>query len=350
MSSGTSNATQAELLGALLDFAARPEDELRKLASQDPTGDSQPNAPADQFACHLIWLASEPMLPERSYRGAGVGQNFGGQVTDLTYEIDHQSGEHLAAKVLAKGQIAYCKIALDQAIPCDPQSATEPGPVVLFLDASGTGILGIGIIDFALRRSTNISWQQTKIDQSARAQAHNHQPCVIWFTGLSGSGKSTVADALEQKLHGEGRHTYLLDGDNVRHGLCRDLGFTDADRVENIRRVAEVAKLMADAGLIVIASFISPFANERAMAREIADDVLFVEVFVDTPLAVCETRDPKGLYKKARAGELENFTGIESIYETPSHPEITLQGGERSPEALVEQVMNHLSLKNLLSD
>jgi len=159
-----------------------------------------------------------------------------------------------------------------------------------------------------------------------------------------------VADALEQKLHGEGRHTYLLDGDNVRHGLCRDLGFTDADRVENIRRVAEVAKLMADAGLIVIASFISPFANERAMAREIADDVLFVEVFVDTPLAVCETRDPKGLYKKARAGELDNFTGIDSIYEAPSHPEITLQGGERPPEALVEQIMNHLSSKNLLSD
>ena len=159
-----------------------------------------------------------------------------------------------------------------------------------------------------------------------------------------------MADALEQKLHGAGRHTYLLDGDNVRHGLCRDLGFTDADRVENIRRVAEVAKLMADAGLIVIASFISPFANERAMAREIADDVLFVEVFVDTPLAVCEARDPKGLYKKARAGELENFTGIDSIYEAPSHPEVTLQGGERTPEDLVEQIMNHLSSKHLLSD
>jgi len=350
LNSGISNATQTELLEALLDFAARPADELRKRVSQDPAQDPAPPAPADQFACHLIWVAAEPMLPERSYRGACVGQSFGVQVTDLTYEIDHQSGEHLAAKVLAKDQIAYCKIALDQAIPCDPQSATEPRPVVLFLDASGTGILGIGIVDFALRRSTNISWQQTKIDQSARAEAHNHQPCVIWFTGLSGSGKSTVADALEQKLHGAGRHTYLLDGDNVRHGLCRDLGFTDADRVENIRRVAEVAKLMADAGLIVIASFISPFSNERAMAREIADDVPFVEVFVNTPLAVCEARDPKGLYKKARAGELENFTGIDSIYEAPSHPDITLQAGERSPGALVEQIMNHLSSKHLLSD
>lgn len=349
MNSDISNATQTELLEALLDFAARPADELRKRVSQDPAQDSAPPAPSDQFACHLIWVAAEPMLPERSYRGACVGQSFGVQVTDLTYEIDHQSGEHLAAKVLAKGQIGYCKIALDEAIPCDPQSATEPRPVVLFLDASGTGILGIGIVDFALRRSTNISWQQTKIDQSARAQAHNHQPCVIWFTGLSGSGKSTVADALEQKLHGAGRHTYLLDGDNVRHGLCRDLGFTDADRVENIRRVAEVAKLMADAGLIVIASFISPFSNERAMAREIADDVPFVEVFVDTPLAVCEARDPKGLYKKARAGELENFTGVDSIYEAPSHPDITLQAGERPPEALVEQIMNHLSSKKLFS-
>jgi len=349
LNSGISNATQTELLEALLDFAARPADELRKRVSQDPAQDPAPPAPADQFACHLIWVAAEPMLPERSYRGACVGQSFGVQVTDLTYEIDHQSGEHLAAKVLAKDQIGYCKIALDQAIPCDPQSATEPRPVVLFLDASGTEILGIGIIDFALRRSTNISWQQTKIDQSARAQAHNHQPCVIWFTGLSGSGKSTVADALEQKLHGAGRHTYLLDGDNVRHGLCRDLGFTDADRVENIRRVAEVAKLMADAGLIVIASFISPFSNERAMAREIADDVPFVEVFVNTPLAVCEARDPKGLYKKARAGELENFTGVDSIYEAPSHPDITLQAGERPPEALVEQIMNHLSSKKLFS-
>jgi len=349
LNSGISNATQTELLEALLDFAARPADELRKRVSQDPAQDPAPPAPADQFACHLIWVAAEPMLPERSYRGACVGQSFGVQVTDLTYEIDHQSGEHLAAKVLAKDQIGYCKIALDQAIPCDPQSATEPRPVVLFLDASGTGILGIGIVDFPLRRSTNISWQQTKIDQSARAEAHNHQPCVIWFTGLSGSGKSTVADALEQKLHGAGRHTYLLDGDNVRHGLCRDLGFTDADRVENIRRVAEVAKLMADAGLIVIASFISPFSNERAMAREIADDVPFVEVFVNTPLAVCEARDPKGLYKKARAGELENFTGVDSIYEAPSHPDITLQAGERPPEALVEQIMNHLSSKKLFS-
>jgi len=349
LSSGTSDTTQTELVQALLDYAVRPPDELRTLAAHLPAGDSQTAAPADQFACHLIWIAADPMLPERSYRAASAGQEFSVQVTDLTFEIDQQSSEHLAAKVLNKGQIAYCKIALDEAISCDPESETKPPPVVLFVDASGAEILGICIIDFALRRGANISWHQAKIDQSARARAHSHQPCVIWFTGLSGSGKSTVADALEQELHGVGRHTYLLDGDNVRHGLCRDLGFTDADRVENIRRVAEVATLMADAGLVVIASFISPFENERMMAREVAGDIRFVEVFVDTPLAVCESRDPKGLYKKARAGELKNFTGIDSIYEAPSNPDIILQAAEHAPEVLVEQIMKYLSSENIFS-
>jgi len=335
-----------ELLQALLDLVNTPESDLRKQASQRPSQDA---ASADQFACHLIWLGAEPMLPERSYRGLAAGQDFSVQVTDLTYEIDQQSKEHLAAKVLEQGRVAYCKISLDAAVLFDPQQADGAFPLVLFLDSAGGGIVGIGIIDFALRRSTNISWHQTTVDHAARARAHNHQPCVVWFTGLSGSGKSTVANALEQKLHSEGRHTYLLDGDNVRHGLCRDLGFTDADRVENIRRVAEVARLMADAGLIVIASFISPFAREREMARLAVGDVLFIEVFVDTPLAVCEARDPKGLYKKARAGELQNFTGIDSAYEAPSRPEITLRAGEHSPEVLADQVAEYLSSKNVFS-
>ncbi len=291
MNTDTSKTTQEELLQALFDLANATEGELRQQASQRPAQDA---VSADQFASHVLWLGDEPMLPERSYRGLAAGQDFGVQVTDLTYEIDQQSKEHLAAKVLEKGRVAYCKIALDAVVPVDPQKADGTSPVVLFLDSAGGGIVGIGIIDFALRRSTNISWHQTTVDQAARARVHSHQPCVVWFTGLSGSGKSTVANVLEQKLHSEGRHTYLLDGDNVRHGLCRDLGFTDADRVENIRRVAEVARLMADAGLIVIASFISPFANEREMARLVAGDILFVEVFVDTPLAVCESRDPKG--------------------------------------------------------
>ena len=346
MNTDTSETAQVELLQALLDLANTPESDLRKQASQRPSQDA---ASADQFACHLIWLGAEPMLPERSYRGLAAGQDFSVQVTDLTYEIDQQSKEHLAAKVLEQGRAAYCKIALDAAVPVDPQKADGTFPVVLFLDGTGGGIVGIGIIDFALRRSTNISWHQTTVDHAARARAHNHQPCVVWFTGLSGSGKSTVANALEQKLHSEGRHTYLLDGDNVRHGLCRDLGFTDADRVENIRRVAEVARLMADAGLIVIASFISPFAREREMARLAVGDILFVEVFVDTPLAVCEARDPKGLYKKARAGELQNFTGIDSAYEAPSRPEITLRAGEHSPEVLADQVAEYLSSKNVFS-
>lgn len=346
MNTDTSETAQGELLQALIDLANTPESDLRKQASQRPSQDA---ASADQFACHVLWLGAEPMLPERSYRGLAAGQDFSVQVTDLTYEIDQQSKEHLAAKVLEQGRAAYCKIALDAAVLFDPQQADGAFPLVLFLDSAGGGIVGIGIIDFALRRSTNISWHQTTVDQAARARAHHHQPCVIWLTGLSGSGKSTVANALEQKLHSEGRHTYLLDGDNVRHGLCRDLGFTDADRVENIRRVAEVARLMADAGLIVIASFISPFAREREMARLAVGDVLFIEVFVDTPLAVCEARDPKGLYKKARAGELQNFTGIDSAYEAPSRPEITLRAGEHLPEVLADQVAEYLSSKNVFS-
>jgi len=346
LNTDTSETTQGGPLRSLLNLANAPESELRKQASQRPTQDT---VAADQFASHIIWLGDEPMLPERSYRGLAAGQDFGVQVTDLTYEIDQQSKEHLAAKVLQKGRAAYCKIALDAPVPFDPQKADATSPVALCLDSAGGGIVGIGIIDFALRRSTNISWHQTTVNQAARARAHNHQPCVVWFTGLSGSGKSTVANALEQKLHSEGQHTYLLDGDNVRHGLCRDLGFTDADRVENIRRVAEVARLMADAGLIVIASFISPFANEREMARLVAGDILFVEVFVDTPLAVCESRDPKGLYKKARTGELKNFTGIDSAYEAPSRPEITLHGVEYTPEVLADQVAEYLSSKNVFS-
>jgi len=346
LNTDTSETAQGELLQALIDLANTPESDLRKQASQRPSQDA---ASADQFASHVLWLGDEPMLPERSYRGLAAGQDFSVQVTDLTYEIDQQSKEHLAAKVLEQGRVAYCKISLDAAVLFDPQQADGAFPLVLFLDSAGGGIVGIGIIDFALRRSTNISWHQTTVDHAARARAHNHQPCVVWFTGLSGSGKSTVANALEQKLHSEGRHTYLLDGDNVRHGLCRDLGFTDADRVENIRRVAEVARLMADAGLIVIASFISPFAREREMARLAVGDVLFIEVFVDTPLAVCEARDPKGLYKKARAGELQNFTGIDSAYEAPSRPEITLRAGEHSPEVLADQVAEYLSSKNVFS-
>ena len=208
--------------------------------------------------------------------------------------------------------------------------------------------VGAGVIDFPLRRATNVVWYDMEVDKAARAQTNQQTPCVLWFTGLSGAGKSTVANRVEQKLHAMGKHTYLLDGDNIRHGLSRDLGFTDQDRVENIRRVAEVAKLMADAGLIVMASFISPFRSERAMARSLMSEGEFVEIFVDASLAVCEARDSKSLYKKARAGQLKNFTGIDSAYEPPQNAEIVLNAEDADPDTLVGQIISYLQAHNYL--
>ena len=208
--------------------------------------------------------------------------------------------------------------------------------------------VGAGVIDFSLRRATNVVWYDMEVDKAARAQTNQQTPCVLWFTGLSGAGKSTVANRVEQKLHAMGKRTYLLDGDNIRHGLSRDLGFTDQDRVENIRRVAEVAKLMADAGLIVMASFISPFRSERVMARSLMSEGEFVEIFVDASLAVCEARDPKSLYKKARAGQLKNFTGIDSAYEPPQNAEIVLNTEDADPDTLVEQIISYLQARNYL--
>jgi bifunctional enzyme CysN/CysC len=199
--------------------------------------------------------------------------------------------------------------------------------------------VGAGMIDFALRRATNIHWQALDVDKGSRSAMKNQKPCVLWFTGLSGSGKSTIANLVEKKLHSLGKHTYLLDGDNVRHGLNRDLGFTDADRVENIRRVSETAKLMVDAGMIVLTSFISPFKSERDMAREMLAEEGFCEIYVSTSLEVCEARDPKGLYKKARAGQLQNFTGVDSAYEVPENPEITVDSGESQAEDLAEEIV-----------
>ena len=198
------------------------------------------------------------------------------------------------------------------------------------------------MIEFGLRRATNIQWQELFVDKQARAGLKEQKPCVLWFTGLSGAGKSTVANTLEKRLHAMGRHTYMLDGDNIRHGLNKDLGFTDADRVENIRRVAEAAKLFVDAGLIVMVSFISPFRSERRMARDLFDDGEFIEVFVDTPIEICEARDPKGLYRKARAGLIRNFTGIDSLYETPEQAEVTLDTSKATPEALAEALLAEL--------
>ena len=301
---------------------------------------------ADQFAAHLIWLDADDLLPERSYQSTFVGTHAALQVTDLVHKIDPVSHEHLAAKTLGELEVCYCKLALDRAVACDPYVLNAATGVFNIVDPQNEKILGVGIVDFPLRRSSNIEWHDMKVDKASRARANQQKPCVLWFTGLSGSGKSTIADRLEQKLQAMGKRTYLLDGDNVRHGLNKDLGFTDQDRVENIRRVAEVAKLMVDAGLIVVTSFISPFRAERQMAREMMEDGEFIEVFVDTPLDICEQRDPKGLYKKAREGTLKNFTGIDSDYEIPVNAELVLKSGEVSPEQLTDQIVDYLRLNN----
>jgi len=302
-------------------------------------------AVADQFAAHIVWMDEEPLLPERTYLARFGSAQATAQVTDLVHRIDINTLEQAATKTLSLNDIGYCKVALDRAVAFDAyQQNRDTGSFVL-IDKFTNATVGAGVIEFALRRASNIEWHDMKIDKTVRAKANSQKPCILWFTGLSGSGKSTVADRLEQKLHAMGRRTYLLDGDNVRHGLNKDLGFTDHDRVENIRRVAEVAKLMVDAGLVVLTAFISPFRSERHMARALMDEGEFVEVFVDTPLDVCESRDPKGLYKKARAGELKNFTGIDSAYEPPRNAEIVLKAAESDPDALADQIVEWLGYR-----
>jgi bifunctional enzyme CysN/CysC len=256
--------------------------------------------------------------------------------------LDVNKLDEVAAKRLELNEVGVANISLDHAIAFEVYTdCPELGGFIL-IDRQTNATVAAGALDFALRRADNIHWQHTEVDRSARARIKGQDPACLWFTGLSGSGKSTVANLVEKRLHAMGYHTTMLDGDNVRHGLNRDLGFTDEDRVENIRRVAEVAKLMTDAGLIVLVSFISPFRDERRMARELFPQGHFHEVFVDTPLAICEQRDPKGLYAKARAGELHNFTGIDSPYETPEHPEVHLHAGETPPDVLAQRVIDDL--------
>ena len=298
---------------------------------------------ADQFAAHLIWMDKSPMLPERIYAIRFVTASATAQVTDLVHLVDMDTLKSLSAKKLELNQIGYCKFALDRPVAFDPYSGNRLTGAFLLIDRFSNATVGAGMIDFALRRATNTVWQDMTIGKAARSEAKGQVPCVLWFTGLSGAGKSTVADRLEQRMHALGMHTYLLDGDNVRHGLNRDLGFTDADRVENVRRVAEVAKLMVDAGLVVMVSLISPFRAERQLARDLMAQGEFIEVFVDTPLSVCEERDPKGLYQRARSGELVNFTGIDSPYEPPEEPEIVLNAAEEDPDTLADRVLGYLN-------
>ena len=297
---------------------------------------------ADQFEAQILWMGDEPMLPGRPYLVKLGARTVPAQLAQPKYEVNVNTLEHTAAKTLELNQIGMCNISLDEPLPFTAYTDNRDLGGFIIIDRISNTTVGLGLINFALRRASNIHWQALDIHKGTRAATKNQQSTVLWFTGLSGSGKSTVANIVEKRLTAMGHHTYLLDGDNVRHGLNHDLGFTDADRVENIRRVSEVSKLMADAGLIVLVSFISPFRAERRMARDMLEAGEFIEVHVDTPLEVCETRDVKGLYAKARAGEIKNFTGIDSDYEEPENAEITINTAEKSPETTAGEIVEHL--------
>ena len=303
---------------------------------------ASPPEVADQFETTIVWMASEPMLPGRAYFLKIGTSMVSATVTEPKYKINVNTLEHLAARQLELNEIGVCNLSLDRAIAFDPYDANADLGGFILIDRITNATVGAGMIRFALRRSQNIHWQAVDVSKTTRAGAKGQQPRVLWFTGLSGAGKSTIANLVEKKLLAQGRHTYLLDGDNVRHGLNRDLGFTDAERVENIRRVAEVSKLMVDAGLIVLVSFISPFRSERQMARDLMGEDEFFEVYVDTPLAVAEKRDVKGLYAKARRGELKNFTGIDSPYEPPETAEIRVDTATLTPEEAADRIVEAL--------
>ncbi|AOL20549.1 sulfate adenylyltransferase subunit CysN [Xanthomonas citri pv. malvacearum] len=300
---------------------------------------------ADQFAAHLLWMDDAALLPGRPYWLKIGTRTVTVSVSDIKHKVDVNTQERLAAKRLELNEVGYCNLALDEPIAFSPYARNRVLGGFILIDRQSNATVAAGTLEFALRRAGNVHWQHLDVDRGARARIKGQAPRVLWFTGLSGAGKSTVANLVDKRLHALGYHTFILDGDNVRHGLNRDLGFTDEDRVENIRRVAEVARLMADAGLIVLVSFISPFRAERQLARERFDQGEFIEVFVDVPLAVAEARDVKGLYRKARAGQIPNFTGIDSPYEAPQTPEIHLHADGENVEALAHHVLEYLGLE-----
>ncbi|MCC8621427.1 sulfate adenylyltransferase subunit CysN [Xanthomonas vesicatoria] len=300
---------------------------------------------ADQFAAHLLWMDDAALLPGRPYWLKIGTRTVTVSISEIKHKVDVNTQERLAAKRLELNEVGYCNLALDEPIAFAPYARNRVLGGFILIDRQSNATVAAGTLEFALRRAGNVHWQHLDVDRSARARIKGQTPRVLWFTGLSGAGKSTVANLVDKRLHALGYHTFILDGDNVRHGLNRDLGFTDEDRVENIRRVAEVARLMADAGLIVLVSFISPFRAERQLARERFDQGEFVEVFVDVPLAVAEARDVKGLYRKARAGQIPNFTGIDSPYEAPETPEIHLHADGENVEALARHVLEFLGLE-----
>jgi bifunctional enzyme CysN/CysC len=310
-----------------------------------------PDAPpefVDQFAAHVIWLSEHPLVPGRSYLLKIGTRTVPATVTALKHRIDVDTLAHLADRTLELNEIGFCNLSTAAAVAFDPFEVNRDTGAFILIDRFTNQTAGAGMIAFGLRRASNLHWQHLTVGREQRAALKEQRAAVLWFTGLSGAGKSTIADLAEKKLLACGRHTMLLDGDNVRHGLNRDLGFTDADRVENIRRVGEVAKLMTEAGLIVLCSFISPFRAERRMARELTHPTAFIEIFVDTPLDECIRRDPKGLYAKAKAGQLPHFTGLESPYETPEAPELHVTTMGTTPESVVDCVLDELRRREII--
>jgi bifunctional enzyme CysN/CysC len=308
----------------------------------------EPPECVDQFAAHVIWMSDQPLVPGRSYLLKIGTRTVPATITALKYRIDVETLAHLADRTLGLNEIGFCNISTAAAVAFDPYAACRGTGSFILIDRFTNETAGAGMIAFGLRRASNIHWQTLTVGREQRAALKDQHPAVLWLTGLSGAGKSTIADVVEKKLLALGRHTMLLDGDNVRHGLNRDLGFTDADRVENIRRVGEVAKLMSEAGLIVICSFISPFRAERRMVRELTAPTTFLELFIDTPLDECIRRDPKGLYAKARAGRLEHFTGFDSPYEPPETPEIRITTIDVTPESAAEQILEELRGRKII--
>ena len=350
--SGRRSRVQKVLVGDVETASARAgqavtltlEDEIDISRGDVIAAADDPPQVADQFAAHVLWMADAPLLPGRPYWLKIGTRTVSATVSEIKHRIDVNTQEFLAAKRLELNEVAYVNLSLDEPIAFMAYAENRTLGGFILIDRYDNATVAAGTLDFALRRAGNVHWQHVDVDKAARARIKGQQPRVLWFTGLSGAGKSTIANLVDKRLHALGHHTFLLDGDNVRHGLNRDLGFTDEDRVENIRRVAEVAKLMTDAGLIVLVSFISPFRSERQMARARFEEGEFLEIFVDVPLALAEERDVKGLYRKARAGQIPNFTGIDSPYEAPEHAEVHLDAGSHSPEKLAAVVLEKLGL------
>ena len=335
-----------ELAGAGRSVTLTLNDEIDISRGDIITTTESPCSSADQFQTRILWMDESAMMPGREYLFKSSTQNASMTLGRLKYRIDVNTLDELPGKVLDMNEIGVCNISLSSRIAFDSYQQDPSMGGFIIIDRITNNTVGMGLIDYALRRADNIHWQSMDVTKQSRGEQKGQQPRLVWFTGLSGSGKSSIANILEKKLQSIGRHTITLDGDNVRHGLNRDLGFTKADRVENIRRVGEASKLMVDAGLICIASFISPFEAERLMVRKLVDEGEFVEVFIDTPLAVCEERDVKGLYAKARTGELTNFTGISSPYESPENPEIRIDTTLVSAEEAADIILNYLTQNN----